>query len=367
MFKQSLAAFGVLALLTVGLTAARASDWIDDDRTVFKAPPQSQQVPPVAPDRVSPKHLAQGSMLTGGASMTGSLSHGRPIVPTPAGTPMMPLSAGVNGAGLSAQADRFQMNASTDNTVPPERMRGWLEKAHPEFKLDAQNNPEAVVEVKGAWDDAAQILNNMGIRHDHIKPKDLREMSLDRTDVMIVNCEGKIPQDQWEKVRQWVIHGGYLITTDWTLGSFVEKAFPGMIAWNGGNTKGTTVDAIVVTRNANLMAGVPTTRGTWKLDEGSQMVRVLRPDVVHILARSNQLAQMDKNRNFTGDPNQLGVLACEFPYGRGHVLHLVGHFDYNSPMGFRRYVLPDALPGVGIGLRQAFATNFLVDGVQKSH
>ena len=369
MFKQTLATFGLLSAILVGPASGIASDWIDDDRTVFKATPQAQQeVPQPAPDRNAPKHLAQGGMLSGNASMTGSLPVGRPMMPL-TGRPMMPLngSSSANGASMAAEADRFLMNANTDNTVPPSSMRGWLQKAHPEFNLNAQNNPDAVVEVKGAWDNAAQILNNMGIRHDHIKAKELRDMNLDRTNVMIVNCEGKIPQDQWEKVRQWVVRGGYLITTDWTLGSFVEKAFPGMIAWNGGNSKGTTVDATVVTRDPGLMTGVPVTRGTWKLDEGSQMVRILRPDLVHVLARSYKLAQMDKNRDFTGDPNQLGVLACEFPYGRGHVLHLVGHFDYNSPMGFRQYVLPDAVPGLGVGLRQAFATNFLMQGLQKSH
>jgi hypothetical protein len=76
-----------------------------------------------------------------------------------------------------------------------------------------------------------------------------------------------------------------------------------------------------------------------------------------VLARSFQLAQ--------SDPDHQGILAVEFSYGKGKVLHLVGHFDYNSSLGFLRYILPDAIPGRGIGLRQAIATNFLMQALER--
>jgi hypothetical protein len=270
-------------------------------------------------------------------------------------------------AYFGADASQFVAGVNKEEVVPPDMMRGWLDRAHPEFRLNAQANADNVLEVKGAWDKAHQILSAMGIPHREIRSGELRHIPLQNVKVLVVNCEGKVPDEAAERVRQWVVQGGYLISTDWTLESFTQKAFPGMIAFNGRKTDKSVVDAIIVNRDPVLFQGIPQMRAAWKLDEESQMVRVLRPDVVRVLARSYMLAGEDPNQRFTRDPNQLGVLACEFPYGRGRVLHLVGHYDYNSPLRLKRHVLQDAIPGAGIGLRQAISTNFLLEGLNKPH
>lgn len=304
---------------------------------------------------------SSGGYLTGSASRFTTQIPAQPqVAPPVARTPVYAPVTPLNG-----NANLFNGNVKTDEVVPPNMMRGWLDRTHPEFRMSAQANPNAVLEVKGAWDKASQILNNMGVPHREIKAKELRDVSLDGVKVLVINCEGKVPEDCQEKVRQWVIRGGYVISTDWTLHSFVEKAFPGMIAWNGGKTDGTVVDALVLNTDPTLTRGVPSARVGWKLDEESQMVKVLRPDVVTILARSMKLSQDDPNRDNNPNPNMWGILACEFPYGRGRVLHLVGHYDYNSPLSFSRNVLPDAIPGQGIGLRQAISTNFLLQGLER--
>jgi hypothetical protein len=228
----------------------------------------------------------------------------------------------------------------------------------------------AVLEVRGAWDNAGQIMDAMGVPHQSVKTKDLRNMVLDlnQIKVIVVNCEGKIPEDCIEKVRRWVIAGGYLISTDWTLHSFLERAFPGYLEYNKSNTRGEVVDAQIVDRDPVLFHGLPPQmqRASWKLDDQSEMVRVLKPDVVRVLAHSWQLSQEDPNRDMIpNNPNQWGVLAAEFQYGRGKVLHLVGHYDYNSPPIFARNVLQDAIPGVGVGLRQAISTNFLIEALNR--
>jgi hypothetical protein len=263
-----------------------------------------------------------------------------------------------------ANAGSFFGFARKGEVVPPAALKGWLQATHPEFNLAAQSNPAQVIEVKGAWDDAGQIMNAMGIHSLRVKGRGLKDVLSSNTKVLVINCDGKIPEDEWEMVRQWVIKGGYLISTDWTLSNFLEKAFPATIAWNGVKTPGTVVDAEVVSRDPVLLAGTHVPRATWKLDEESEEVKIIRPDVVQVLARSYKLAQDDRHHQFE-NPNQSGVLACTFAYGRGRVLHLVGHFDYNSGLGFNRYVLPDAIPGAGIGLRQAIATNFLIQGLQR--
>jgi len=62
------------------------------------------------------------------------------------------------------------------------------------------------------------------------------------------------------------------------------------------------------------------------------------------------------------DPDRRGILAVTFTFGRGHVLHLVGHFDNNATLAFGN-MLPDPAPEIGISLRQALAANFLVAGL----
>jgi hypothetical protein len=347
-----------LALMACMSSAVLASDWVED--------PHAVRMPPVAPSRVAsvqrpqPQSSQPTNFLTGSATRFGKTLPEEPQA-LPPGRPMSPQMAPQNN--FSLDANQFIAGTRKDTIVPPDMMRGWLDKTHPEFRLNAQANAGAVLEIKGAWDKAGQIMDAMGVPHRAIKAKELREVSLDGVKVLVINCEGKIPEDCVEKIRQWVVHGGYVISTDWTLHTFLERAFPGMVAYNGGNTPGTVVDAVVVDRDPVLFNGVPVNRAAWKLDEESQMVKVLRPDVVKVLAHSWRLSSDDRNRNTTRDPNQWGVLACEFPYGRGKVLHLVGHYDYNSPLGFTRNVLQDAIPGVGVGLRQAISTNFLIEGL----
>lgn len=359
--KQALLTALSLAMLVGGVASVEAaSEWVEDDHTVFQAQPRQAEAPQPAPDRHLAQKPAASGFLTGSASM-----YKKPVnMSAPTGRTLSPRYA-QQQANLGANTDAYIAGVRKDNVVSPEMMKGWLDGTHPEFKLSAQSDPSAVIEVRGAWDKADQILTAMGVRHHTIKSKELLDISLSNTKVLVVNCEGKIPTEAMEKVRQWVVRGGYLISTDWTLHSFVEKAFPGTIAWNGGNTPGTVVDAVIVDNDPVLLKGVAVSRAPWKLDEESQMVKILRPDIVHILACSRRLGTMDYNRHSTSDPNQWGILACEFPYGRGRVLHLVGHYDYNSPLTFTRYILPDAIPGAGIGLRQAISTNFLLEGLSR--
>jgi hypothetical protein len=87
------------------------------------------------------------------------------------------------------------------------------------------------------------------------------------------------------------------------------------------------------------------------LEKRSQFVHQINPNV-EVLARSRSLIATDRY--------QQGILALAFTYGKGRVLHLVGHFDNNSEGAFNN-ILPDASPRIIVSLRQALAANFLVD------
>ena len=90
-------------------------------------------------------------------------------------------------------------------------------------------------------------------------------------------------------------------------------------------------------------------------------ITVTLANKVSILARSSLLAARDPQLRVI-DPLQAGALAVEFSFGRGKVLHLVGHFD-NCANSFKPNLLPDPAPDIGISLRQAITANFLAEAL----
>ncbi|MFN8656259.1 MAG: hypothetical protein U0105_07950 [Candidatus Obscuribacterales bacterium] len=361
-----------LAAASVFLPAQAAqSDWEEDERATFTVNPNqftnngnSNDAPPQpAPPIVKQTAGAKSGFLQGNATTFGAAQ------PT-----MAPRMLGAPGrvsgnARMDAETDQVLMRAQTNVAVPPEVFRGWLDRTHPTYRTSATANiADAVVEIKGQWDDASKTLRALGIRHESVKGKVLTSANLSGVKVIIVNCEGRMPKEAYQVLRNWVSRGGYLVSTDWSLHNLIENAFPGYIRWNRGTSDGSIVDARLVDADPVLLKGLNGLRAsTWKLDQDSQMVGILRPDV-RVLARSNNLAEQErKSRSRDGaisqNPMYTGVLACEFQFGRGHVLHLVGHYDNNAAI-FRPNILPDPAPGVGISLRQAMTTNFIMTALE---
>ncbi|HNA74241.1 MAG TPA: hypothetical protein PKW73_12930, partial [Candidatus Obscuribacter sp.] len=88
----------------------------------------------------------------------------------------------------------------------------------------------------------------------------------------------------------------------------------------------------------------------WKMDQEAHLIKVLDRSRVRVLVSSPSLS--------LEDPDKEGVLACIFPFGKGYVLHMVGHFDNNARIAVGNF-LPDSATDIGISLRQALAANFV--------
>ena len=245
------------------------------------------------------------------------------------------------------------ISGAVSQTVPPEMFRAWLDKSHPGFLLSVANAPARVLDVKGRWDDSSRTLRGLGIPYERIGSGELKDISLDNTKVLIIDCAGTVPKDSLQRIRDFVARGGYLLSTDWALDNMVEKAFPGYVEYDGKKNAIPIYDAYVVNPEPVLFANV-VTNAHWKMDEASHLLRVLKPGSVRVLARSRKLER--------DDPGGQGVLAVIFPFGRGYVMHMVGHFDNN---GFFKFTnsLPDPASAIGISLRQALASNFIVAGL----
>lgn len=367
------AAFGLSLAVLLNLAPpmiTSASDWVEDE------PAHATTMPPVAPPINRIRRNAGPYSESAPGNVDEEDSHGRStFVVKPRsqpGIPSGPLEATVSkwgGMGQS-QGNYLRGAASTmveapsglvplnaARSVPPGVFRGWLEKTHQAFALTTSTqNPMNVLEVKGQWDDADRTLRSLGIRHTKVRKGKLADMALDDVKVLVVNCAGNVPSEAYQRVRDFVARGGFLVSTDWTVHNLVQHAFPGYIEWNGGKTDGSVMDATVVDPDPVLFAGAVRSSG-WKVDDGSQTIRVLRPNAVRILVRSRMLTR--------DDPDHQGILAVVFSFGRGQVLHLVGHFDNNANLAFTN-MLPDPAPVIGISLRQALATNFVVAGLNRA-
>ncbi|MBY0359278.1 MAG: hypothetical protein K2W82_14855 [Candidatus Obscuribacterales bacterium] len=345
--KKSSILFLSAALLCLSLSSAAASDW-------------SEELPPRAPE--IKKNIQKVTVPLSGGSNTvlqGSASTIHEQAPY-----IQKREQAAQLARIDAEAGSFLARAKTDQIIPPAVFRAFIENNYPGFLLHAQNNERALVVVRGQWDNSTRPLQSLGLKYTTMKEKRLAEVDLSGVKVLIIDCAGQIPRLALQKIRDFVAHGGYLLSTDWTLNNTLAKAFPGYIQWSGENTDGSITDAFVVAPDSPLFKGLNSQRYTWKLDRMSQLVRVINPSRVRVLARSSRLAATDVQLRVLSDPLLAGALACEFNFGHGKVLHLVGHFE-NCANIFKLNLLPDPAPEAGISLRQVISTNFIIEGLRK--
>lgn len=349
----------------LAMTSASASDWEEDRQPVQASPAASAghgDTVILDDNSGAGKQHSSNGMLQGSA--TAVRTHTPP--PRPYITQAQIIERLQAAQRIDAGASRFLLSAPASAITPPAVFKDFIRKNHPDFQLDAQKNGAAtILVVRGQWDDSSKPLKSFGLKCDQVKTRELSEAPLDRFKVLIIDCAGLVRPDSVEKIRLFVERGGYLLTTDWSLQNVLEAAFPGFIQWNGDNTDGVTTDAFIMEPDSPLIAGLSGRRYTWKLDRMSQCVRILSPGKVHMLARSSRLSQGDPQLHVIGDPFLAGGLALEFSYGKGKVLHLVGHFD-NCSNSFHPFLLPDPTPEAGISLRQVLSANFILEALKNA-
>ena len=294
-----------------------------------------------------------------------------------AGATTVPLKGGVTRLDASASEGRFHAGVDTRRplegtiqtliqtepmkgrahaeSIPPERFHGWLQKAHPQFSLKASAVPSsAVVVVKGEWDNSSKTLDKMQIPHKRIGSGEIPRYDFSSTKVVIVDCSGQMTRAACQRLRDFVARGGYVLGTDWALDNFLSNTFNDYVRWNKGTNRGKIYDATV--RDADpVLFNHAVTNAHWKLDLDTHLVRIVNRDAVRVLVTSSKLKGED--------PDHEGVLALMFPFGRGYVLHMTGHYDNNAGL-FGGNKVPDPAPVIGISLRQALATNFVVAGIE---
>lgn len=188
-------------------------------------------------------------------------------------------------------------------------------------KLDRRE----ILVVNGTYDHVHEILELLGIKYEMVEPKDLDRISFSGRKALFVNCSNiPVPPSAMEQIQAFVRRGGYLLTTDWAIRWVIEPAFGSyMRPLRQNGVLSVTKDIVIHVRPSRevgahrLLAGTALGSGDakWWLEESSYPFEVLRDDV-------KVLIESDELRRTFGTP----AVAATFQFGRGRVLHMLGHF-----------------------------------------
>ncbi|HZS39070.1 MAG TPA: hypothetical protein VFF06_19700 [Polyangia bacterium] len=177
-----------------------------------------------------------------------------------------------------------------------------------------------VVVVTGSADHMEQVLKRAQIKFVVVAPDELPQLPLHGQQVLMVNCTGEMSEAARERVRRFVMAGGFLYTTDHAVHYLLESAFPGFVRWNG-KTSTEEIFPMQVSGERGLLKHIGGGQGhpRWQLAGGGYLFDVVDKQRVETLMSSKQVAA-----RYAGSSD--GVLGVRFRVGDGQVIHVTGHF-----------------------------------------
>ncbi len=212
-------------------------------------------------------------------------------------------------------------------------------------KMEALNKKDVVqavekhgkiLAVSGKYEKPKKVIEHMyASLKKVIREKEIMKEDLSQYDVILIGCPGSdIPNASHPKVRDFVMNGGWLITTDWAIRSIIENIFPGYIRWNHAKTADAVVACQIIEPNHPFLEGVlseiqqskwqkQTAKKTkksefrWWLETRSFPIQIINHQAVRVLIGSWEI------QNKWGESPVL----VEFNYGKmgGRVIHMISH------------------------------------------
>jgi hypothetical protein len=180
--------------------------------------------------------------------------------------------------------------------------------------------------VGGDYDHGERVLTGLGLKFGALTANEVEAQAPGpEVRAIFYNCSGRAASEATLKhVEHWVSEGGWLFTTDWQGDYVVAKAFPGFIkvlrdegSVREKMTPDETITFTVAPGEHPLLAGLPPEemKARWWLEESSILFTVEKPDAVEVLAVSDELARRHGTK----------FVAVTFKYGKGRVVHALGH------------------------------------------
>lgn len=175
-----------------------------------------------------------------------------------------------------------------------------------------------VVVVRGSADHMEHVMQKAQVKYVVVDPEDLPQLPLHGQQVLMVNCTGEMSAAARERVRRFVMAGGFLYTTDHAVHYLVERAFPGYVKWNGKTSQEEIFAMEVGQTDRGLLKKIGNGgHPRWQLAGGGYLFDVVDKQRVDVLMTSKAVAQ-----RYGGG----GVLGVRFRVGDGQVIHVTGHF-----------------------------------------
>ena len=176
--------------------------------------------------------------------------------------------------------------------------------------------------IAGTYDRVETVLDVLGLEYRVVRGSELGRMTLTPEQVVFVNCPGSsIQTTGLRRLAAFVHAGGTLVTTDWALKHVIERAFPGILAYNGCPTCGGPDECVrirIAKPDDPVVQGVTDTGEdpVWWLEPSSYPVKVLAPDRVEVLIDSDEMGARYGER----------PIMVRFAAGKGIVYHMVSHY-----------------------------------------
>jgi hypothetical protein len=193
-----------------------------------------------------------------------------------------------------------------------------------------------ILAVRGRYEKPRKIVEHMyAAMKKVVREKEFMKENLSQYDVLLIGCPGSdIPKASHQKVKDFVMNGGWLITTDWALKSIIETIFPGYIRWNRAKTADAVVPCQILQPDHPFLDGVlseiqqskwqkQSAKNTkkkefrWWLEIKSFPIQVINHEAVRVLINSWEL------QNKWGESPVL----VEFDFGKrgGRIIHMISH------------------------------------------
>lgn len=240
--------------------------------------------------------------------------------------PRKPKMPKVDAAKTFTKGAAGQSNQDAAKIVRAQLGKGRFGKA---VTLDDLDEDDILV-VGGSFDHIEKTLDALRIKYVKKAPWALTSPTPETfKDHKIVfwNCGESLGRRRMaavgKRLQAFVRAGGYVFTTDWGVANVLPYAFPGYIRTNGNRAHlpemVLQIEPARSARNHPLLEGVflPGVKGKWWLEQASFDMSVGRADAVTILIECPALREQ-----FNRSP----AVAATFHYGRGRVLHAMGHY-----------------------------------------
>jgi hypothetical protein len=220
-----------------------------------------------------------------------------------------------------------------------------LERRPGALETIARIPPEDIVVVLGKWDEAEEVLEELGIPHTGVERGALGQSPLHGGQVIIFNCsdpEGEpTTAEALANVGRAVEAGAWILTSDWEAYNVISKAFPKDL----GLGKRTEGDQWLEIRPAPGMGLHPLMRDVFPLSPLELASYRWRIDDDTFTVRPSGRAEVLVHCPELEASTALGTVALAFRVGRrgGRVLHLLGHYSDESADREGGYVLQQLL------------------------